>query len=142
MKILIALLYICLGFYAQIFAQEKSVWRTLEGVKFETRQSAGYQIDVPVFGKEVKALEGKIVTIKGYILPLEVSGKNKFIFSSLPYSACYFCGGAGPETVMEVSAKNSVTYSSKPVTLRGKLKLNESDFNHLMYMLVDAEKVD
>ena len=125
-----------------VLAQEKSVWKILEGVRFETRKEGDYQIDVPVFNKEVKALDGKIVKLHGYVLPLELNGKNKFMFSALPYNSCYFCGGAGPETVMEVKASKPIPYQAKLVTIQGKLTLNDSDFNHLMYMLSEAVQVN
>jgi hypothetical protein len=54
---------------------------------------------------------------------------------------CFFCGGAGPETVMDVFATNPVEYSAEQVTLRGKLELNATDINRLMYALTDAELV-
>ena len=31
----------------------------------------GFKIDVPVFSEEIKKLEGKEVTVKGYIIPVE-----------------------------------------------------------------------
>jgi hypothetical protein len=54
---------------------------------------------------------------------------------------CFFCGGAGPETVMEVYAKESVKYTAEAIILRGKLELNDSDVNRLMYILNNAEMV-
>jgi len=52
---------------------------------------------------------------------------------------CFFCGGAGPETVMEVFAKEPIKYSAEPVMLKGKLELNDSDVNRLIYTLKDVE---
>ena len=51
---------------------------------------------------------------------------------------CFFCGGAGPETVMEVEASEDVEYTAEQITLQGKLVLNADDVNRLMYLLVDA----
>ena len=55
---------------------------------------------------------------------------------------CFFCGGAGPETVMEVYAKTPVKFTSEAVTLRGKLELNADDVNRLIYSLTEAEQID
>ena len=52
---------------------------------------------------------------------------------------CFFCGGAGPETVMEVEALEPVEYTAEQVTLTGKLTLNDSDINRLMYLIKDAK---
>lgn len=127
------------------FAQSASnLWSTLAKITFkkEYDEMLGFKVDVPVFSDEIKALEGKEVTIKGYIIPVEGYKSHKeFIFSAFPYNMCFFCGGAGPETVMEVYSKDAVKYTAEAVTLRGKLELNATDINRLMYALNDAELV-
>ena len=54
---------------------------------------------------------------------------------------CFFCGGAGPETVIEVQAAEAIKYSAEAVTIQGKLALNDEDINHLMYALSDVKLV-
>ena len=51
---------------------------------------------------------------------------------------CFFCGGAGPETVMEVESLEGVEFSADPIVLKGILRLNDKDINHLMYKLEEA----
>jgi hypothetical protein len=51
---------------------------------------------------------------------------------------CFFCGGAGPETVMEVQSTEPVKYTAEPVTIKGKLVLNADDVNRLMYLLEEV----
>ena len=67
---------------------------------------------------------------------------KEFVFSAFPYNMCFFCGGAGPETVMEIEALEAVEYSADAITLRGKLQLNDSDINRLIYSLTDARVVE
>ena len=99
----------------------------------------GFKVDVPVFADDVKKLDGQEITIKGYIIPIEgYKSHEEFVFSAFPYSMCFFCGGAGPETVMEVFASEAVKYTDDPVTLKGKLELNNDDINRLIYSLHDA----
>lgn len=124
-------------------AQDK-MWKTLSKITFkkEYNEMMGFKVDVPVFSEEVKALEGKEVTIRGYIIPVEgYKGHKEFIFSAYPYNMCFFCGGAGPETVMEVYADEAIEYTAEPITIRGKLELNADDINRLIYALQGAEKV-
>jgi len=119
-------------------------WKTLSKITFkkEYDEIMGFKVDKPVFSKEVLELEDKVIEIKGYIIPVEGYKSHKeFIFSAFPYNMCFFCGGAGPETVMEVMAKEPVKYSAEAVTLRGKLKTNSDDINRLIYTLEDAELV-
>lgn len=54
---------------------------------------------------------------------------------------CFFCGGAGPESVMEVTSLDAVAYTAESITLKGKLKLNSDDVNKLMYALTEARMV-
>lgn len=133
-------------FYNSAFAQateikEKSVWKTLSKITYKKQydELMGFKIDVPVFSDPVKALQGKEITVKGYIIPVEGYKSHKeFIFSAFPYNMCFFCGGAGPETVMEVEASEPVEYTAEQVVLKGKLTLNDSDINRLMYLITDA----
>jgi hypothetical protein len=53
---------------------------------------------------------------------------------------CYFCGGAGPESVIEVTVKKPLKFTSRVITLKGTLKLNDSDPDKLFYLLINAEE--
>jgi hypothetical protein len=121
----------------------EAIWKTLGKVAFKMKKDElmGYDVEIPIFSKEVKALAGQTITIKGYIIPVEgYKAQGYFVFSAYPYNLCYFCGGAGKETVMEVFTKKGTTikYTAKPITIRGKLVLNAKDINKLMYLLEDA----
>jgi len=122
----------------------ENLWKTLAKITYkkEYDEFLGFKIDKPVFSEEIKALNGKEVTVKGFIIPVEGYKSHKeFIFSAFPYSMCFFCGGAGPESVMEVTALEPVVYSAESIVLKGKLKLNNDDVNKLMFALTDAKIV-
>jgi len=125
-------------------AQEVNSWRALSDVTFvsKTDELLGYEIEAPVFGSKVLALEGKQVQVRGYIVPLEeMRGHKYFVLSSLPFNVCFFCGGAGPETVIEVYSKNEIPFTDKAITIKGTLELNADDPLHLMYLLKNAELI-
>lgn len=122
----------------------ESLWKTLAKISYkkEYDEFLGFKIDKPVFSEQIKALDGKEVTVKGFIIPVEgYKGHKEFIFSAFPYSMCFFCGGAGPESVMEVVASEPIEYSAESVTLKGRLHLNSDDVNKLMYSLSEARLV-
>ncbi len=122
-----------------------SLWKTLAKITFrkEYDEIMGFKVDVPVYSQEVKALEGTTVEVKGYIIPVEgYKTHQEFVFSAYPYNMCYFCGGAGPETVMEVTALKPVKYTAEPIMLRGVLQLNTGDINRLLYSLQDAVQIE
>jgi len=124
-------------------AQDYNFWQTLAEVGFTTRKDKnGYTVEKPVFSKHLKSWEGKKIKIKGYIIPVsEVGDQEKFILSSLPFNVCYFCGAAGPETIIEVEALEKISFSSKTVWMEGVLELNDSDPDHHMYRLLSAKLV-
>lgn len=140
----IALICFFLG-SAQVMNAQSDIWKTLAKISYKKEYDAimGFKIDKPVFSEAIKSLEGKIVTVKGYIIPVDGYKSHKeFVYSAFPYSQCFFCGGAGPETVMEVETKEAVKYTAESIVLKGKLQLNESDINRLMFKITDAVQVD
>lgn len=52
--------------------------------------------------------------------------------------SCYFCGGAGPETVIEIRVRQDIPVTSERVELEGRFRLNSADLNRLMFQLEDA----
>ena len=132
---------------APVFSQNASntIWKTLSKITYkkEYDEMLGFKVDVPIFSGDVKALDGKEVSITGYIIPVQGYKSHKeFVFSAYPYNMCFFCGGAGPETVMEVLSLEPVPYTADPVTIKGKLTLNSTDINRLMYALTEVRVVE
>ena len=145
----LVILLLLTAFSSSVFAQngtsDESIWKTLSRITYkkEYDELMGFKIDKPVFSEDIKKIDGEVVTIKGFIIPTEGYKSHKeFIFSAFPYSMCFFCGGAGPETVMEVITKEPVKYTAEAIALRGVLRLNADDINRLMYALEDAELVE
>lgn len=125
------------------FAQA-DIWKKLGKLTYKKQydELLGFKVDVPVFSAELKALQGKEVTVKGYIIPTNgYKSHTEFVFSAFPYNMCFFCGGAGPETVMEIYASEPIQYSTEPVTIKGILQLNDKDSNRLMFSLIKAKKI-
>lgn len=124
------------------FSDSGKNWDTLADVKYEKSKDEYGEIYVPKFGEEVQKMNGKTVSLKGFIIPFEGMFEPKhIILSSLPVASCFFCGGSGPETVAEAYLGEEVKYTAKPVTVTGRLELNDTDYDQLMYILKDAEVV-
>ena len=123
-------------------------WKMLAKMSFKLMidpQSSEY-IDVPLFSPELQALDGKKVQIKGYVIPFEETGDDTFIvLSAFPFSQCFFCGQAGPESVIDILPAAPLAQRLKTdaqMSFRGRLKLNDSDFDYLNYILEAAEIVE
>lgn len=131
-------------FYLQSLAQGTSAenWKVLSKLEYEKSKDEYGEIYVPKFSPEIRALENHVIELSGYIIPFEgMFAPEHLIISAVPISSCFFCGGAGPESVAEIYLKAPVKYTAKKVTLRGKLSLNSSDVDQLMYILKDAQMV-
>ena len=122
-------------------------WAHLAEVDFEERytEEVDTYVPYPIFRPSVQRLAGEQVEIKGYVIPVEETGEESIIvLSANPFSSCFFCGMAGPETIMDVQLKKKFKGRFKQddiLTFRGKLRLNDSDLYYLNYILEEAELV-
>lgn len=118
------------------------IWPKLYDITFVKASDDLGEFEKPIFTPAVKALQGKSIIIPGYMVPFENGIKGShFMVSSMPLNACFFCGVGGPETVIEVHAKEPVTFNEKPIEVKGILKLNEKDPEKMIYILEQAEIV-
>jgi hypothetical protein len=137
--------FLFISVFASFLFQDIDIWQVLSEVGFERKpgREAGYEIDSPKFSKRLLSYNGKRVIIKGYLVPLsEMSGRQDYMISALPFNQCYFCGGAGPETVVEVQSKETVRFVTRQIAMEGILVLNASDPDHHMYILKEARLVE
>jgi hypothetical protein len=97
---------------------------------------------VPSFDQLLLSKRGVEIQIKGHYMPIDMKG-NSLILSRYPYSSCFFCGGAGPESVAEIVLKDKKPKlkADQVITVKGRLRLNDSDINHLNFVLEEAEIV-
>lgn len=93
----------------------------------------------PDFPAALRPLNGKVVKLQGYVLPLEAGQTHKRFLLSAWSPSCPFCLTAGPEAMVEVQAAKAVKYSLEPVVVQGRLELLQNDPAGMFYRLVDAE---
>lgn len=118
-------------------------WSTLAQVEFEYRFNEELQGEIayPVFSDTLHLLDGEWIQIEGYVIPLEETGNEDFtILSAFPYAQCFFCGNAGPESVVDVQPAKPLRRlkTDEKVRFRGRLRLNDSDLDYLNYILEEA----
>ena len=120
-------------------------WTLFAKTKFEAKyndKAAEYFL-YPVFAPELRDMVGKEIALEGYYLPIDIDGDAYIILSKFPYSQCFFCGGAGPESIAEVSfkVKPGKFEMDQYLRVKGKLKLNEGNIEHGNFILEDAVMV-
>ena len=140
-KIILATTFF-LFFVGNIFSQNIITWELLKNVEFDEIWSEEFQAYymVPKFSESVKEMDGKEVQIRGFIIPVDIV-QDYYVLSANPYSSCFFCGQAGPESVMEIQMikKYEGLRMDQVITYKGTLKLNVDDIYQLNYILEDAE---
>ena len=126
-------------------AQKNIDWITLADVKFESQydEDSGLSHDVATFGETVKGFEGKEVIISGYVIPLDAMGIS-YALSRNPNASCFFCGAAGPETVLDLKLKPGTLGRFKMDArkrFKGILQLNQTNDKQFTYVLLNAEVI-
>ena len=120
-------------------------WKRLADVRFNRKlnKELSMYFLYPTFGPSVNALHGKEISIRGYMIPVD-ENDNIYVISAKPMAACFFCGGAGPESIIELQfrKKKQRFRTDEVLTVRGKLALNAYDVDHLNYILKNAEVIE
>lgn len=90
---------------------------------------------------DVKALDGKTVTIKGFVLPLDGSDKTRHFLLTKRTPVCMFCPPGEPNEVIEVTSKAPVDWADDMVTVRGRFTLVNDGEKAIFFALRDADPV-
>lgn len=130
---------------SSVNAQTPLSWETLADVRFEERFSNqwGLRYDAATFGETIKAMEGQEVIVSGYMIPMDPMGIS-YVISKNPNATCFFCGGGGPETVVELRIKPEFLQryqTDDKRSFKGVLKLYEDSIEQFNYVLLDAEPI-
>ncbi len=130
---------------SNVFSQAIVSWNTFAQVKFHRQYSEtfGFEVNVkpPEFTEELLALNGKEILVKGYVIPVDID-LGMYMVSANPFANCFFCGNAGPETVVELipSSKLPRFGTDQVVTFKGVLQINrEGEMNAVPYQMFQAK---
>jgi hypothetical protein len=119
----------------QAAIKDKTLWDKLIAVRYEVKTD-GY---IPFFDDRQLDLEQKEVVLEGYLIQTEVNTASNYLLLSLyPYQSCFFCGEAGIETLVEIEATKPITYTDKPVKIKGILQLNRKIDAAFFYTIKNA----
>ncbi|MGY8888727.1 MAG: hypothetical protein ACKVJY_06770 [Flavobacteriales bacterium] len=123
---------------------EELTWEDLTDVEFKdvyVEELDAYYWK-PIFGPSVENLEGKKFHITGYVIPVDID-EDFYVLSRYPFANCFFCGGAGPETVVDLqfTGDSPREYATdERLTFAGELKLNSDDVYQMNYIIVGAHE--
>ena len=107
-------------------------WRVLAKVEGDGRVEP-YRID-----PEVKALDGEMVTIDGYMLPYDDRPRQREFLLTAYQAHCPFCMPGGMPSIIDVDVDLPMDVSTNIVTVRGRLTVLEGEGYGLIYRMSDA----
>ncbi len=126
-----------------------ATWNMLQDVKIEETYFPKHNANgnYAEFGVSPLFLREKKITISGYMIPYIVDSTSKelrYFLSYYPNSACFFCGGNGPETILELmlNPEHRNFRSDEYLKFKGKLVLNNGNPFMLNYLLYNAEVIE
>jgi hypothetical protein len=131
---------------AASFAQPLVSWDTFAKVKMfrEFDVNLGFEVNSapPIFENDVLKYDGESIRVKGFVIPVDIE-LNLYMVSANPFANCFFCGNAGPETVVELFPGESYPRfkTDQVVTFVGKLNVNKGAASSTVPYQLFAAKV-
>ncbi len=117
----------------------KAYWYTLSSIPLDGSWKPNQEPPFPLFTDAVKQLDGKMVAVEGYAIPLDPTG-TQITLSANPFSACFFCGKAGPASIMTVlfDRAEKGLRTDDYIYMTGRMRLNYADPSQPYYTLEHA----
>ena len=114
---------------------------SFDTIKFDIEKGAPFKRDM--LTKEIVALEGQLVRIRGYMLPsFQQSGIKKFVLVRDNMECCYGPGAALYDCVIiEMQGSASAEFTVRPMAVEGVFKVSECkgpDGKHLAIYHIDG----
>ncbi|TRW26370.1 hypothetical protein FMM05_03040 [Flavobacterium zepuense] len=123
----------------KITAGDTLTWKLLAQIKYLKKPSKDYPEGVmfPVINTTLKAKNNKPILMSGFIIPID---NKSYALSKNVFASCFFCGQAGPETIMGIKFKNPgmKLKTDQYVTLQGNFRYNDADVDDWIYHIENA----
>lgn len=97
------------------------IWHTFLACKIGYNNKTGlYSIALT---PEAKAMAGKVVSLSGFVLPLDGSDRTKHFLLTRRTPVCAFCPPGEPNEVVEIISPKAIPWTEKMVTVTGPVAL-------------------
>lgn len=123
------------GFYQN---PTEVTWKLLGQIDFVKKKNPHYgEVMYPMINGTLKALQGKKIKASGFIVPID---SKSYALSKNVFAQCFFCGNAGPETIMGIKFKGSTPRlkTDTYVTMEGTFRYNADDIDDWIYHIENA----
>lgn len=119
-------------------AATEVTWKLLGQIDFVKRKNPHYgEVMYPMINSTLKALQGKKIKASGFIVPID---SKTYALSKNVFAQCFFCGNAGPETIMGIKFKGDTPRlkTDTYVTMEGTFRYNADDIDDWIYHIENA----
>lgn len=113
-------------------------WKLLGQIDFIKKKNPHYgEVMYPMVNGTLKALQGKKIKASGFIVPID---SKTYALSKNVFAQCFFCGNAGPETIMGIKFKGNTPKlkTDTYVTMEGTFRYNADDIDDWIYHIESA----
>jgi len=114
-----------------------ALWAKLINCKLDYNEETGvYSIKLT---PEVKALDRRTVTLRGFMLPMDGSDRTQHFLISRNTPVCLYCPPGQPNEVVEVYSSRPLAWTNKVVAVTGKLSLVNDQEQAIFFKIENAE---
>lgn len=132
-----------------LVAQQVLSWTDFSEITYEEKFDSSSQsiYMMPIFDNKLKAIDGKAVSITGYLFPVDpASGYYILKADNKPFGCCMSHAG-NPNEIIELRFEDInptllEKYSQKQITVVGNFELNANDMFALDLILEEAVLLD
>ncbi len=121
-------------------------WETINKLMYKVTHKDNETIYTPHFPEALKAIDKKIVTLPGYLVPMHGGRDHEtFMLSVLPIMQCMFCGQNDIPPMVEIFMKKGkkVRFTEEPIKIKGRVYLNGNTLEgNSEIQLLDAELIN
>ncbi|MEI9904795.1 MAG: DUF3299 domain-containing protein [Asticcacaulis sp.] len=91
---------------------------------------------------EVKAMDGTVVTVQGFILPLDGSDHTRHFLTGVNTPVCFYHPPGEPNEIMEVFSVKPVAWKEEAVFMQGRFTVMSAGQAGVFFRLEDASPVE
>jgi hypothetical protein len=114
-------------------------WKVLADIDYKKKPTKDYPEGVmfPVINHTLKAKQGKPIVMSGFVIPID---EKSYALSKNVFASCFFCGKAGPESIVGIKLKNNGQKfkTDQYITLQGTFRYNDTDVEDWIYHIENA----
>lgn len=136
-----SLILIALAITHNTQAQQPITWDLLSQVEVAYDQDTIHNTwqMLPEYSEALLQQDQTDIQISGFVIPTDLTG-GTYVLSAFPFSSCFFCGGAGPESVIELHLLRRESFSTDEfATFAGKIRLQRQP-DGFLYVLENARR--